>query len=155
VNPNEEEVAFCVHLWSFSEHILQKSCDSLSCDNLVHKRAWNLWKFTQKFWNYEVPSFTNFLVNTLNKNITYYRWPTTSLFITNICSPIFEHSTPLSYSEGTDNILAVNHWSFITHSVATRTNTRWPVMWWFTRQWVMWHYLTCPSSSCSFISCLK
>jgi hypothetical protein len=33
----------------------------------------------------------------------------------------------------------------ITHSVETRTNTRWPVMWWFTRQWVMWCYLACAS----------
>jgi hypothetical protein len=33
-----------------------------------------------------------------------------------------------------------------THSVETRTNTTWPGMWWFTRQWVMWHYLACASS---------
>jgi hypothetical protein len=47
-----------------------------------------------KVLNCEVLSFTNFLVNTLNKIITHYRWPTTSLFIMNICSPMFEHSTP-------------------------------------------------------------
>jgi hypothetical protein len=29
----------------------------------------------------------------------------------------------------------------ITYSVKTRTNTRWPVMWCYTRQWVMWRYL--------------
>jgi hypothetical protein len=34
----------------------------------------------------------------------------------------------------------------ITHTVETRTNNRWPVMWWFTGQWVMWHYLACASS---------
>jgi hypothetical protein len=48
-----------------------------------------LWKFTQKFWNCEVPSFTNFFVSTLNNVITHYRWPTTSLFIINICSPTY------------------------------------------------------------------
>jgi hypothetical protein len=44
-----------------------------------------LWKFTRKFWNCEAPSFTIFLVHTLNKIITHYRWPTTSLIIMNIC----------------------------------------------------------------------
>jgi hypothetical protein len=34
----------------------------------------------------------------------------------------------------------------ITHSVETRTKTRWPVMWWFTRQWVMSRYLVCAIS---------
>jgi hypothetical protein len=34
----------------------------------------------------------------------------------------------------------------ITQSAETRTNMGWPVIWWFTRQWVMWHYLTCASS---------
>jgi hypothetical protein len=53
-----------------------------------------LWKFTRTFWNCEAPSFTNFLISTLNKIITHYRWPTTSLFIVNICSPsICERST--------------------------------------------------------------
>jgi hypothetical protein len=33
--------------------------------------TWNLWKFARKFWNCEAPSFTNFLVNTLNKIITH------------------------------------------------------------------------------------
>jgi hypothetical protein len=67
-----------------------------------------LWKFTRKFWNCEVPSSTNSLVNTFNKIITNYRWLTTSLFIVNICSPIFEHPTPLSYSSLTHSILAIN-----------------------------------------------
>jgi hypothetical protein len=35
----------------------------------------------------------------LNKIIGHYRQPTTSLLIMNICLPIFEHSTPLSYSQ--------------------------------------------------------
>jgi hypothetical protein len=43
----------------------------------------------------------------------------------------------------------------ITHSLETWTNTRWPVMWWFTRQWVMWHYLVWMSSPRSYIMCLK
>jgi hypothetical protein len=34
----------------------------------------------------------------------------------------------------------------ITHSVETRTNTRWRVMWWFTRQLVMWRYFACATS---------
>jgi hypothetical protein len=34
----------------------------------------------------------------------------------------------------------------ITHSVETRKNSRWPVIWWFTRQWVMWRYLEYASS---------
>jgi hypothetical protein len=34
----------------------------------------------------------------------------------------------------------------LTHSVETKTNTWWPVMCWFTRQWVMWCYLTWVSS---------
>jgi hypothetical protein len=33
----------------------------------------------------------------LNKIINHYRWPTNLLITMNICSPIFEHSTPLSY----------------------------------------------------------
>jgi hypothetical protein len=41
------------------------------------------------------------------------------------------------------------------HSVETRTNTRWPVTWWFRRQWVMWCYFTCTSSPLPYISCLK
>jgi hypothetical protein len=31
----------------------------------------------------------------------------------------------------------------ITHFVEPRTNTRWPVMWWFTKLWFMWCYLAC------------
>jgi hypothetical protein len=47
------------------------------------------------------------LADTLNKIITHYRWLTT-VFIMNICSPIFKHSTPMSYSSFTHYILAVN-----------------------------------------------
>jgi hypothetical protein len=46
---------FRVHLWAFSKPILHKTCDSL-----IENSAWNLWKFTQKFWNHEVSSFTGF-----------------------------------------------------------------------------------------------
>jgi hypothetical protein len=52
-----------------------------------------VWKFTQKFRNCEASSFTNFLVNTLNKIITHYRWSTTSLFIVNICLPTWTFYT--------------------------------------------------------------
>jgi hypothetical protein len=45
-----------------------------------------------------------FLANTLKKITTHY----TSPLIVNICSPIFEHCTPLSYSSFTHYILAVN-----------------------------------------------
>jgi hypothetical protein len=41
-----------------------------------------------------------------------------------------------------------------SHSVDARTNTRWPVTWWLTRQWVMC-YLACASSSHSYVICLK
>jgi hypothetical protein len=34
-----------------------------------------------------VLSFTSCLISILNKIITHYRWPTTSLFIMSICSP--------------------------------------------------------------------
>jgi hypothetical protein len=67
--------AFCTHPRVFSEPILLKTCDSLACDNLTEKNSWNLWKFTSKFWKCEAPSFTNFLVNTLNKIVTHYRRP--------------------------------------------------------------------------------
>jgi hypothetical protein len=67
------------HFWR--THLAQ------NCGNLVENSAWNLWKFTRKFWNCEASSFTNFLVNTLNKIINQYRWLTTSLFIVNICLP--------------------------------------------------------------------
>jgi hypothetical protein len=43
----------------------------------------------------------------------------------------------------------------ITHSVETRTITRWPVIWWFTRQRIMWRYLAWASTSRSYISLLK
>jgi hypothetical protein len=62
------------------EHFLNPSCAKLviaysNFYNLVENSAWNLLKFTWKFWNCEAPSFTKFLVNTLNKMITHYRWP--------------------------------------------------------------------------------
>jgi hypothetical protein len=34
----------------------------------------------------------------------------------------------------------------ITHSAETRTNLRLPVIWWFTRQRLVWRYLACASS---------
>jgi hypothetical protein len=68
--------AFCVHPWVFSESILHKTCDSLACDNLVE-----------------------------NKIITHYRCPTTSLFIMNIYSSIFEHSSSWTFFHPSLNIL--------------------------------------------------
>jgi hypothetical protein len=124
--------------------------------------------------------FHKFLVNILNKIITHYRWPTTSLFIVNICSSAhlwtfyitvlqFLHSShfgrkPRIIHNGFPQALMFLTWRkwitarisqlpglsiaghVITHSVESRTNTKWPVMWWFTRQWVMWGYLACASS---------
>jgi hypothetical protein len=78
--------AFFAHPWAY-----------LYCDNLVENSAWNLWKFARKFWNCEAPPFTNFL-STL---WTVSSLTTHGLFIANSCSPIFEHSTPLSYSSFT------------------------------------------------------
>jgi hypothetical protein len=52
---------FCTPMSIFRTHLVQ------NCDNPVENSAYSLWKFTQKFWNCEVPSFTNFLVSTLNK----------------------------------------------------------------------------------------
>jgi hypothetical protein len=100
--------AFCACLWVFLEPILWKTCDNLACGNIIQNTAWNLWKFTWKFRNCDVLSYTNFLVHILNKNISHYKWPTISLFIVNICSPIFVHSTLLSYNSFTHYILAVN-----------------------------------------------
>jgi hypothetical protein len=77
--------AFCAHPWAFSEPFLRKTCNNLAWDNIIENSTWNLWKFTRKFCNYEALSLI------LNKITTHYRWPTTSLFIVNICSPIFEH----------------------------------------------------------------
>jgi hypothetical protein len=97
------------------EHFRNPSCTTLviaypNCDNVVENSAWNLWKFqTKEFWNCKGLSFTNVLVNTSNKIITYYRWLTILLFIMNTCSPIFEHSAQLSYSFLVHYILAINH----------------------------------------------
>jgi hypothetical protein len=41
--------------------------------------------------------------------VTNFKCPTTLLFIMNSCSPIFEHSTPLSCSSYIHYILAINH----------------------------------------------
>jgi hypothetical protein len=79
--------ALCAHPSEFFGPILHRACDSLSCGNLLANTAWNLWKFTWKFLHC---LFTHFLVNTLNKIITHYRQPVTSLFIVNVCFPIFE-----------------------------------------------------------------
>jgi hypothetical protein len=127
-----------------------------------------LWKFTQ-FWNYEAPSFTNLLFNILNKTITHYRCPTTSLLIVNISFVYlwifyiivlqflhFLHFCPTAHNSRwicaelvflawrkqiTERILQLAASSIARHitihSVETRTNTRWPVMLWFTRQWAM------------------
>jgi hypothetical protein len=88
---------------SYAKLVIAKT----NCDNLVEKSAWNIRKFTRKLWNCEAPSFTNSLVNTLNKIITHYRWATLHFSSWNF-SPTFEHSTPLSYSSFIHYILAVN-----------------------------------------------
>jgi hypothetical protein len=143
---------------------------------MVERSEWNLWKFTQNFWKYEMPSFTNSLVNTLKNIITHCRWsPTSSLFIVNIGSPThlwtvytivlqlfhsfhFGRKPPRTIRVGfpqhscfsvkkagnsanfkAGSLSIAGH--ITTHIVETRANTRRPVMWWFTRQWVMWRYL--------------
>jgi hypothetical protein len=50
----------------------------------------------------------------LNQIITHYTWPITLLFFMNICSPIFEHSAPLSYSSFTHYIVALNRRAYFT-----------------------------------------
>jgi hypothetical protein len=102
--------------------------------------------------------------------------PITSLFIAKICSPAHLWTFYTIGLQFTHYILAVHHprwisaafmflaWRkriteqisqltglsiaehIITHSIETRTNTRWPVIWWLTRQWVTWRYLACASS---------
>jgi hypothetical protein len=72
---------------------------------------------------------------------------------------LVEHSTSLSYLSFTHCILAVNR-RYVprisqvaalsiaehrTHCEETRTNTRWPIVWWFTGQWIMWRDLACAS----------
>jgi hypothetical protein len=80
--------AFCARPWAFSEPILRRLARAYpNYDDLVENSTWNLWKFTRKFWNCVASSFTIIFVKTLDKIITHYRWPTTSLFIVNICSP--------------------------------------------------------------------
>jgi hypothetical protein len=86
---------------------------------IISWSAWNLCKFTQRFRNCEALSYTNFLVNTLNRIITHNRCLTTSLSILNIYSPFFGHSTPLSYSSFTHYILAINHTWFVMDFYST------------------------------------
>jgi hypothetical protein len=145
---------------------------------LVEESSINLWKFTQKFWNNEMPSFTVILV-ILNKIVTHYRSPDGR----QLCSSswkIFSHFWTLYiivlqflHSLYFGHKLSIIHYGFrqhsvfsvkkadnsripqlaglsvaghiITHCLETRTNTMWPVMWWFIRQ--EWRYLACASSS--------
>jgi hypothetical protein len=89
----------CKH---FREPILRKNYDSLVWEHCL--------KFADiytKILNRGALSSTNILVNTLN-NATLNGWPSTSLFIVNNFSFIFEHSTPLYYSSFTHFILAMN-----------------------------------------------
>jgi hypothetical protein len=138
----------------------------LICDNLAEKSAWNLWKFTRNFWNREAPCFANFLVNTLN-SLQMAGWPLRSLswafirpslnilyivlqflhslhfgriprifrdgFPQNSCSSVKKADNSGNFAAS--GIIKRTH--IITHLVETRTNTRWAVMWWFTRQRVM------------------
>jgi hypothetical protein len=76
------------HFWNLSSTEIMMIAYP-NCDNLVENSAWNLWKFIWKFWNCKALSFTNFLVNTLDKIVTPYRWSATSLFFVYICSPLF------------------------------------------------------------------
>jgi hypothetical protein len=97
--------AFCSHPWAFLELVIAQP----NCDTLVENTASNLWNLTWKFLNCEAQSLINFLVNTLNKIITHYRWtPDHFALHRDIRSPTFEHSPQLSYSSFTLYILAVN-----------------------------------------------
>jgi hypothetical protein len=101
--------AFCAHSWVFLEHIFRRPCDCLP--KLLKSRREDRVKFMEihkKFLKLWSAVFYKFFVNTLDKIITQYRWMATSLFIVDICSTIFEHSTSLPYSSFTHYILAVN-----------------------------------------------
>jgi hypothetical protein len=80
--------AFCVYPLTFFVTAWPK------CNSLIQNSEWNLWKFTRKLSNCEAPSLTNFLVDTLNKIITHYRWLTTLLIM---------------------NILFAHFWTFYTN----------------------------------------
>jgi hypothetical protein len=94
----------------FETHFAQKLWQpSLIEIHLIEKRAWNLWKFAPKFWNYGAPSFTNFLINTWNKTLQMASWPLCLPWWTFVHLPISEYSTPVSYSSFTHKFLAVSH----------------------------------------------
>jgi hypothetical protein len=114
------------------EHFRKQCCSKLviaqpNCNNLIEDSAWNLWKLTWKFRYNEAPQ-------TAHKSL----WVSSALIILEWRKRVtagFSQLEGLSIAEHT-----------ITHSAETRTNTRWPVMRWFTRQWVTWRYLACASS---------
>jgi hypothetical protein len=86
--------------WSNCQHFVHTH--EPNCDNLLQNIAWNLLKFTRKFWNCKALSFTNFLSTLWTRSsLTTDGWLTNWLLIVNICSLIFEPSTLLSYTSFT------------------------------------------------------
>jgi hypothetical protein len=106
--PKPLSVFLCAPMGIFWTHLVQNLIAYSNSGDLVESSTWNLWKFAWKLWNYETPSFTNLFGNALKNIITHYKWLTTSLFIVNICLPIFEHSTQYFYRSFTHYNFTVN-----------------------------------------------
>jgi hypothetical protein len=148
--------AFCAHPWPSLELILHKTCNSLN--DLARDSAWNLQKFT---WTHS--HWTRSLLQTSNhfalhcKHLFVHLWTFYTIVLQFLhslqfgCKPYNSRwiSAALMFSAGRKWLTVwilqlVGLWiagHIITHSTETRTNTRWPVMWWFTRQWVTWYSL--------------
>jgi hypothetical protein len=140
---------FLSHPWAISEINSEQNLRwSPSLSVIIwHRKA----KIRTKFLKLWGVVFHTFLVNTWYQIITHYTWTTNLL--------VFEHSTPsliifcrkphhLWWISAALMILArrmritcrisqlvARH--IVIHSVETRTSTRWPVIWWFTRHWAV------------------
>jgi hypothetical protein len=161
-------------LWHSRKQV--KTSDSLASDNVVQNSEWNLWKCRGKFYNFKGLSFTNFSVNTFTKMITHYRWPPDqfALHLEQSLAHLWRfypivsqcrHQLTFGRKPRSRNLqgisvalmclarrnrITVNFAAVSitdsTHCVETRTNSRWPIMWWFRRQWVMWRCFACANS---------
>jgi hypothetical protein len=130
---------------------------------------WNLWKFTRNFrnvkrllsqifwstlWKRSSRPTTSLLIvdicspifdhSTLFCYCSFNHWILAANCATFTTDFRTSHVFSMKKADNSANFAAaglstVGH--IIIHSVETRTNTRWPVIWWFTRQWVMWRYL--------------
>jgi hypothetical protein len=154
----------------------------LETENKELNVAWNLWKFEVNFWNCEAPSFTLniiithyrwpttflFLVNIRSPSHLWTSYATVIQFLHSlhfgrkprtVHYGFLQHSC-LAWRKRTAaqisqlaGLSIVGH--IITHSVRTRTSTRWQVMRWFTRQKVIRRYLACGNCPPLSISYLK